>query len=78
MTAGSLGIALVRAYQYSFGLILPPACRFHPTCSAYAIEALRTHGLLRGGALMLWRLARCHPFGAGGIDPIPERRTPQL
>jgi len=49
-------------------------CKFCPTCSEYAIEALRTHGLLRGIALAFWRILRCHPFSAGGLDPVPSRK----
>lgn len=51
-----------------------PCCRFYPTCSAYAIEALRIHGAFKGSALSLWRLLRCHPFSKGGYDPVPEKR----
>jgi putative membrane protein insertion efficiency factor len=50
---------------------LPPGCRFQPTCSEYAYIALQRHGLLRGGAMAVWRLLRCHPFSRGGFDPVP-------
>lgn len=53
----------------------PSPCRFTPTCSSYAIEALETHGALRGSLLTLRRLGRCHPWGRFGFDPVPERRT---
>jgi putative membrane protein insertion efficiency factor len=53
----------------------PSPCRFHPTCSAYAIEALDAHGARRGASLAVRRLARCHPWGAFGFDPVPERRA---
>jgi hypothetical protein len=53
----------------------PSPCRFTPTCSSYAIEALETHGALRGGVLTIRRLARCHPWGRYGFDPVPERRA---
>lgn len=51
-------------------------CRFHPSCSAYALEALESHGALRGVALAMRRLSRCHPFNPGGIDPVPPARRP--
>jgi putative membrane protein insertion efficiency factor len=61
----------IRLYQYCISPVLPPACRFFPTCSAYATEAVLRHGVLRGGLLALRRLARCHPFGEYGYDPVP-------
>lgn len=64
-------IALVRLYKALLSPLLPPACRFHPTCSAYAEEAVRRHGALRGGALAVRRVLRCHPWNPGGIDPVP-------
>jgi hypothetical protein len=68
-----IGIALIRAYQVVVSPFLPPACRFYPSCSQYAVEAIREYGLLRGGALALARLARCHPLHPGGIDFVPVR-----
>lgn len=65
-------ILFVRAYQMLLSPLLPPACRYHPTCSHYAIEALEKYGALRGGWLAMKRIARCHPFRAGGFDPVPE------
>jgi hypothetical protein len=62
----------VRAYQSLLSPLLPPACRFTPTCSAYAATALERHGALRGSWLALRRLARCHPWNPGGYDPVPE------
>jgi putative membrane protein insertion efficiency factor len=64
-------VALVRGYQVVLSPLLPASCRFYPSCSAYAIEALERHGALRGSWLTLRRLARCHPFHAGGYDPVP-------
>jgi len=67
-------VALVRIYQLLVSPLLPPSCRFHPSCSAYAAEALRRHGAARGSWLAVKRLARCHPFCEGGIDPVPGQR----
>ena len=67
----TLLIFLVRGYQVSLGQLLPPACRYYPSCSAYAIEALERHGALRGGMLSIKRILRCHPFRPGGYDPVP-------
>ena len=64
-------ILLVRAYQIAVSPLLPPACRYYPSCSAYAVEALERHGALRGGWLALRRIGRCHPFRPGGYDPVP-------
>jgi uncharacterized protein len=64
-------ILLVRAYQIVLSPLLPASCRYYPSCSAYAIEALERHGAVRGGWLTLRRLARCHPFKPGGYDPVP-------
>ena len=64
-------LVLLGAYRRLVSPLLPPACRFHPTCSAYAAEAVRRHGALRGLFLALKRLARCHPLCEGGIDPVP-------
>lgn len=64
-------IWLVRLYQVGLSPLLGPSCRYFPTCSAYAIEALEKHGAWRGGWLALRRIGRCHPFRAGGFDPVP-------
>ena len=66
-----VAIALVRIYQLLISPFLGPACRFEPSCSRYAIEAIECHGVLRGGRLAARRLARCHPLGSSGFDPVP-------
>ncbi|MHB0963375.1 MAG: membrane protein insertion efficiency factor YidD [Gemmatimonadaceae bacterium] len=64
-------VLLVRGYQVALSPLLPASCRYYPTCSHYAIEALEKHGALRGGWLALKRIGRCHPFRPGGFDPVP-------
>ena len=64
-------IFLVRLYQVILSPLLGPRCRFHPTCSEYAIESLRRHGAWKGLWLALRRVGRCHPFHSGGVDPVP-------
>lgn len=66
---------LVRLYQLLLSPVLPPSCRYLPTCSDYAIEALAQHGVIAGSWLALRRLARCHPWGGSGYDPVPAART---
>lgn len=79
----SLGARVVAApivaYRRWISPALPARCRFYPSCSAYALEAVHTHGPLKGVGLAIWRLLRCHPFHPGGFDPVPARRgaTPQ-
>jgi hypothetical protein len=70
MTAKLL-ILLIRGYQLILGPFLGGSCRFQPTCSVYALQAVTEHGALRGAALALKRLSRCHPFGRSGFDPVP-------
>ena len=64
-------LALIRFYQLAISLWLPPRCRYQPTCSQYAIEAVQKHGAFKGGWLALRRIGRCHPWGSSGYDPVP-------
>jgi putative membrane protein insertion efficiency factor len=66
-------LTLLRGYKWALSPMLPPACRYVPTCSEYAIEAVECYGALRGTAMAIWRLLRCHPFASGGFDPVPLR-----
>jgi putative membrane protein insertion efficiency factor len=74
MSAGRLAAQVVRGYQLMIRPLLPPSCRFVPGCSEYMREVLQVHGVLRGGWLGMRRIARCHPWNAGGYDPPPMRR----
>jgi putative membrane protein insertion efficiency factor len=69
-------LALIRFYQRRVSGGLPPACRFQPTCSDYALDAIEAFGLLRGGAMTIWRILRCNPLNDGGLDPVPEHPKP--
>ena len=71
---GYLGIGLVYAYRYTFGALFPGGCKYHPSCSQYAIDALRQYGLLRGVALTGWRILRCNPWSHGGVDYAKDQR----
>ena len=71
--AGRLALVFVKAYQVMLSPFTGGACRFHPSCSAYALQAIEEHGAGRGLVLALRRLARCHPFSRPGIDPVPRR-----
>nr|WP_239098399.1 membrane protein insertion efficiency factor YidD [Micromonospora qiuiae] len=72
-TAGARVLALpIIAYRRWISPALPARCRFHPSCSAYALESMARHGALRGAVLTVRRLSRCHPFNPGGYDPVPE------
>ncbi|MDO5104171.1 MAG: membrane protein insertion efficiency factor YidD [Lautropia sp.] len=64
-------VAAVRGYQRGLSAVLPPTCRYWPSCSQYTIEALQLHGLRHGGWLAVRRLCRCHPWGGHGVDPVP-------
>lgn len=67
-------VGLIRAYQLVLSPLLPPACRFYPSCSHYAIAAVADHGVVAGLWLALYRLARCNPWNPGGVDLVPGRR----
>ncbi|MCM3447389.1 membrane protein insertion efficiency factor YidD [Bacillus velezensis] len=67
-------IAFIRGYQKFISPLTPPSCRFYPTCSQYGIEAVKTHGALKGGWLTLKRILKCHPFHPGGVDPVPDKK----
>lgn len=71
LASGAL-IALVKIYRLVISPLLPPRCRHLPTCSEYCIEALEKHGPIRGGMLTVKRIARCHPWGTSGLDPVPD------
>lgn len=66
-----LAILPIRFYRRFVSRFTPPTCRFRPTCSAYGEEAIRVHGVWKGGLLTVWRILRCQPFAAGGADPVP-------
>ena len=66
-------IGLIRFYQKFISPLMPPRCKYYPTCSAYALEAYRKHGLIKGTVLSTWRLLRCNPWSLGGVDYVPER-----
>jgi putative membrane protein insertion efficiency factor len=76
-----LALAPIRLYQRVISPALPRRCKYHPTCSAYAVEAIRSYGILRGSVLAAWRLLRCNPFSHGGYDPVSAqtlfRRPPR-
>ncbi|MFN7504181.1 MAG: membrane protein insertion efficiency factor YidD [Limnobacter sp.] len=64
--------ALIRGYQLAVSPLFPPSCRFYPSCSEYALEAVKIHGAWKGAALSFGRICRCNPWNAGGLDPVPE------
>ncbi len=66
-------IVLIRAYQLTLSKMLMPSCRFYPSCSEYALQSVRGHGAIKGAGLAGWRLLRCNPWNAGGVDPVPSR-----
>jgi len=66
---------VIRCYRLVLSPVLPPACRFFPSCSDYAMEAVARHGAIRGSGMAIWRLLRCHPWGGWGYDPVPAREA---
>ncbi|MBO7217652.1 MAG: membrane protein insertion efficiency factor YidD [Clostridia bacterium] len=71
---GKLLIGIIRFYQKCISPSKIPCCRFQPTCSAYAIEAIKVHGAFKGFFLSVWRILRCNPFAKGGYDPVPPKK----
>jgi hypothetical protein len=71
-------LGLLRAYKWAISPMFPPACRYVPTCSEYAMEAVERHGVLRGGLMAVTRLLRCHPFSRGGYDPVKHEHSSQV
>ncbi len=69
-------VALIRAWRFPISPLYGQVCRYHPTCSAYALEAVTEHGAVRGTWLAVRRIVRCHPWAAGGYDPVPSRGGP--
>ncbi|HEY3373978.1 MAG TPA: membrane protein insertion efficiency factor YidD [Candidatus Aquicultor sp.] len=65
-----IAIALIKIYQKAISPLTPPSCRFYPTCSHYALQAIEKHGLIKGGVMATGRVLRCHPFSPGGYDPV--------
>ena len=72
-----LAIVPIQFYRYAISPLMANHCRFYPSCSFYALEALEIHGLLRGSWLTVRRLGRCHPWNAGGFDPVPDAPSPR-
>ena len=72
---GRLLIVVIRVYQYLISPLIGPHCRFHPSCSHYSVEAIQRHGAMQGSYLALRRLARCHPWHPGGLDPVPLKKS---
>jgi putative membrane protein insertion efficiency factor len=72
---GRFLVVVVRAYQVVLSPLLPGSCKYHPSCSRYAIDALREYGALRGSILAGWRILRCNPFSHGGHDPVTQQRV---
>jgi hypothetical protein len=75
--AKRIAISALKGYRYFLSPFFGQHCRFHPSCSAYAMEAIETHGTFRGVLMATKRLARCHPLNEGGFDPVPQARPPR-
>lgn len=73
--AKDIAVQILRGYKWAISPMFPPACRYVPTCSEYAMEAIDRFGVLRGSMMALWRLLRCHPFVKGGYDPVQRAST---
>ncbi|WP_370151611.1 membrane protein insertion efficiency factor YidD [Streptacidiphilus sp. EB129] len=69
-------MGLIRVYQWTISPLLGPVCRYHPSCSHYGYEAVRVHGAAKGTVLTAWRILRCNPWSAGGVDYVPARKRP--
>ena len=69
-------LAAIRVYQWTISPLLGPVCRYHPSCSRYGFEAIKVHGAAKGTALTVWRILRCNPWSAGGVDYVPARKHP--
>lgn len=74
----ALALRLIQVFRLAISPLLPPSCRFAPTCSEYCYDAIAEHGVRRGGWLGVKRIARCHPFNPGGVDPVPELDTKKV
>ncbi|QIH78927.1 membrane protein insertion efficiency factor YidD [Macrococcoides canis] len=68
-------LGLIKFYRKYISPMTPPACRFHPTCSQYGLEAIETHGAMKGAYLTVKRILKCHPFHPGGFDPVPPKKS---
>lgn len=68
-------LAVIRFYRRHISVHLPAMCKYYPTCSCYAVEAIETHGSFKGGLLAVWRILRCNPLSAGGYDPVPPKKN---
>ncbi len=75
LSPSGLAVLMVKFYQCAISPWLPPACRFHPTCSQYSVEAFKAHGFVKGLWLTVWRILRCQPFCKGGYDPVPPPKV---